>query len=88
MARLNNTEALVAVPIDGETEHTISVRKVGNGFMTRTNRYNSRTGEYTCDEQFSKKAPRIVPPKVVGGKTGAVGSEGLSDTKRYLGEDV
>lgn len=86
--RLNDTMALVAEPLSGGVEHSVSVRKVGNGFVTKTSRYNPDTGGYQCSEDFSKKAPRVLAPKVMGGREGSVGNEGLADTKRYLGNDV
>lgn len=90
MPRLNDTEALVVQPAEAGMEHSVCVKKIDNGFLTRTSRYNPQTGEYACDEQFSKKPPRITPARVVseGRKAGSVGAEGLSDTKRYLGKDV
>jgi len=83
--RLNDTAGLVAVPLDGASEHTVSVRKMGDGYLIRTSRFNSDTGAYTCDEEYTKAAPRL---SVEGGRDSSVGAETLSDTKRYLGNDV
>jgi len=81
MPRLNDTAALVALPSDGATEHTVSVKKIDNGYLTRTSSYNYETGECRSNEQFSTEKPRINPPGV---SRDAAGSNSLSDTKRYL----
>ncbi len=86
MAKLNNTSAIVAEP-GGEVEHTVRSRQIGNGYIVSKSTYNSRTGEYKCDEQYMDKAPRIEMPRVSNSGGDAAGSNGLSDTKKYLSGD-
>lgn len=64
---LNNTAALVSRGPDGGEEHSISVRKIENGFLTRQSSYNPGTGECHSSETFSKSRPEIRPPRVRGG---------------------
>lgn len=88
MARLNDTAAVTARPLEADESHTINVRKLegGGGFMVRRSTYNSKTGHCKESEEVSEEPPTI---RVEGRKArDAAGSEGLADTKRYLGEDV
>lgn len=87
-SRISDTAAIVGAPYRSEQEHSISVRKIENGFITRTSSCNPHTGEYRSSEQFTKSAPNITPPKMDGRQRNGAGSETLADTKRYLGEDV
>ena len=91
MARLNDTEALVARPFEPGDSHSITTRKVDNGFVTCVTTYDARTQQCKTAETFSKNPPRIVAPRVDGRsseRSGAVGPEGLGTTKAYLGKDV
>lgn len=83
MGRLNDTMALASRPASPGVERTVDVKKIDNGYVTRTSEYNSRTGKYTCAEEYSKD-----PPGSSGRSGGSVGPEGLADTKRYLGDNV
>lgn len=81
--RLNDTAAIAASPPSGNQEHSISVRKIDNGFIARSSTCNSATGEYKSTEQFFAQAPRIVPAQVakaMGVKEGG----GLADSVDYL----
>ena len=67
MGRKNDTAALVASPPQGGMDHTISVRKIDNGYLVRSSSFNDQTGEFKSAETFSKNAPTIVPAKVARG---------------------
>lgn len=64
--RLSDTAALVAGPASGSVEHSISTRKIDNGYIVRTSSYNNETGECRSSETFSPRAPNIDPPRVRG----------------------
>lgn len=80
--RLNDTAAIAANPPSGNQEHSISVRKIDNGFIARSSTCNSATGEYKSSEQYFASAPKIVPAKVA--RAGDSASAGLADTMAYL----
>ena len=61
--RLNDTAAIVREP-GGNLEHSVSVRRIDNGFLVRRTTHNEGTGTYTHSEEFSKNAPRIGMPQV------------------------
>lgn len=85
MKRLNDTAALAASPPSGNIEHSLNVRAISNGFVTRSSTCNPQTGEYKSSEVFSKNAPRIVPARVANQVSGGDGaSGGLADTMAYL----
>jgi hypothetical protein len=83
--RLNDTAAIAASPPSENQEHSLHVRKISNGFVTRSSTCNPETGEYHCSEMFSKNAPRIIPAKVAG-QGGGPAPGGLADTMSYLNE--
>ena len=86
--RLNDTAALTSRPFGAGENHSVSVSKIDNGYLVRTTSCNDRTGEYKVNESFSSSPPRILPAKLdgrQGGGNGAVGAEGLSTTRSYLG---
>jgi hypothetical protein len=63
--RLNDTEALQ--PSSGMSmgsDHSVSVRKIDNGFVVRQSVYNNRTGECSSTETFSEREPKVTAPKV------------------------
>jgi hypothetical protein len=81
--RLNDTAAIAASPPSGNTEHSISVRKIDNGFVARSSMCNPTTGEYKSSEQYFANAPRVIPARVA--RTMATDSGGgLADTMDYL----
>jgi hypothetical protein len=87
-SRLNDTAAISSRSAGSGVDHTISSRKIDNGFIIRESSYNEQTGKYTSSEQFSKDAPRITPGRVdVGASPDGAGNT-LAATKRYLGGDV
>ena len=61
--RLNDTAALVREP-GGNLEHSVSVRRIDNGFLVCRTTHNEGTGTYTRSEEFSKNAPRVGMPQV------------------------
>lgn len=84
--QLNSTAALTDMPIEANgREHSLSVRKIDNGYLTRRSTYTS-AGEYKSSECFSKKPPEGFADREA--RRGKVGSEGLADTKVYLGKDI
>lgn len=85
MARLNDTGALVGLPMGESTSRTRSVRKIDNGYIVNDCEYSSDTGYSRSSERFSSS-----PPKGFAGNAprSGVGNESLSDTKKYLGEDI
>ncbi len=87
--RLSDTASLTARPFDMGESHSVSVRKVGEQYLTCTTRYNPKTGDCETSEQITKVPPKIEPARVRGGEAyGAVGCETLGDTKRYMGKNV
>lgn len=86
MTRLNDTAAIAGAPLEAGEEHSICVRKISNGFLTRQSTYNPSTGESRCTEQYSKLAPKIAPARISGARSGT-GST-LADTKAYLGKNT
>lgn len=85
MRRLNDTEAIVKRPLDGETTRTQSVRKIDNGYLVNDSEWNSKTGTYRQSERFCETVPGELESPA---GQGSCGPEGLADTKKYLGEDV
>lgn len=81
MARLNDTDSLTRRAADG-MEHSVSVKKIDNGFLTRISECNPSTGSYSSRESFSKEAPKIQLPKMGGEDVAGGGS--LRDTMAYL----
>lgn len=83
--RLNDTEALArgAPGLYTGEDHSVSVRRIENGFIIRQSECNPNTGHYSTREVFSERQPRITPASV---KRGSVndGSESLRDTMGYL----
>ena len=61
--RLNDTAALVREP-GGNLEHSVSVRRIDNGFLVCRTTHNEGTGTFTRSEEFSKNAPRVGMPQV------------------------
>lgn len=89
-SRLSDTEGLVSRDFDSGESHSVSVRKVGDQYLTSTTRYNPKTGDCETSEQITKSPPKIEPARVRGREAGygAAGCESLSDTKRYMGRNV
>lgn len=81
--RLNDTAAIAATPPSGNQEHSISVRKIDNGFIARSSTCNSATGEYKSSEQYFPSAPKIIPARVARSMDADSGG-GLADTMAYL----
>lgn len=86
--RLNDTSTIAGGASASGVEHTVRSRKIDNGYVVSTSTYNCETGEYWCSERFSAKPPKISAPGVSGMARDATGNSSLSDTKKYLGEDV
>lgn len=86
--RLSNTAAITERPYEAGEDHSVSVRKIENGYLTRTATCNPNTGSYRSSEVFTKTPPRITPPSMDAGQgEEMVGSQTLGDTMRYLKED-
>lgn len=79
MGRLNDTAALRGP--SSCCDISVSTRKIDNGYIKSTSSYNQKTGAFKSSEEFVTR-PSDEPDR------GAVGNEGLGDTKRYLGDDV
>lgn len=94
MARLNDTQGLTARPFAGGEEHSVSSRRIDNGYLVRTSTCNPETGEYKSSERFMASQPNITAPRVDGrqvgsaSRAGSVGDEGLAGTRSYLGGKV
>lgn len=84
--RLNDTAPIAERGCESGVEHTVSTRKIDNGFIVRSSSYNGGTGEYKSSEQFSKNPPKITAPGVSGMARDATGNSSLADTKKYLGD--
>lgn len=84
--RLNDT-ASISGPAKGgaNVNHTVSCRKISNGYVVSTSSYNDGTGEYRSSEQFMSSPPRIIPGKVIQGGS-PDGASTMSDCARYLRE--
>jgi len=83
--RLNDTRALTEQPSRYGEDHTVSTRKIDNGYLVRESSCDPRTGEYRSSEQFYKEPPRIIPARVARGQNPDQGS-GLADTMKYLAD--
>ena len=90
MRRLNDTEALVERPFQAGEEHTISTRKIANGYLVRQSSYNPNTGECHSAETFTKNPPKIKAPSLDGRQKGPApdNANSLADAAAYLGKDV
>ena len=84
--RLNDTAALAHRPLEVGVQHSVSTRKVGEGFVTRTESYNPSTGSCKTAEFISKTPPKVIAPYVEPGPTDAVGSKGLADAIAWMGQ--
>lgn len=84
--RLSDTARLASTPSDPGESHSISSRKIDNGYLVSQSSYNPGTGAYTCAERFVKNPPRLMPPKLDGrqGSAGNDGPEALSDAVAYM----
>ena len=67
--RLNDTSAIANRPYNGEASHSISTRKIDNGWLVETSYCDPQTGEYRHSSQFSATQPRLIPGRAarVGG---------------------
>jgi hypothetical protein len=84
--RLNDTAALVTRPPGSGESHGVSVRKIDNGYMISQHSSNERTGEYSCTESYSERAPRIIPARVAYGPAPDQGNS-LRGAVQSLGQD-
>lgn len=82
-SRLDDTAALVANPMGSGESHSVSTRKIENGYLVCESSCNPRTGEYTSSERFSAEEPRIVKPSVRGSSPDA-GPSGLRLAMDYV----
>jgi len=80
MPRLNDTNALRSAPM-ADVDKTTSTRKIDNGYITSHSTYNKKTGSFVSSEEYSEKMPSSESHCCVG-------NESLSDTKKYLGNDI
>jgi hypothetical protein len=71
--RLSDTNALVENP-GSAVSHTVSTRKIDNGWLIRQSSYNEDTGECRSSERFSDRAPKIAPARVGRGSAPDEGS--------------
>lgn len=85
MARLNDTAAIAEAPARSGQEHSVSTRKIDNGYVVRQSTYSESTGEYKSSESFMKEPPRITAPGVKKGR--ADGPSDLATAMRYLNND-
>lgn len=86
--RLNDTAAIVATPLLQNEEHSISVRKIDNGYIVRTSNCDPRTGEYRSQETFQASEPKIIPGRAARqGANADAGASPLKDTMQYLSDN-
>lgn len=80
MARkqLNSTAAIVSEPLRMNSEFSISVRRIDNGYLTRKSSCD-QDGNYRSSELYSAS-----PPGRDGKGKSAVGKDSLALTKAYL----
>lgn len=80
---LNSTEAISGKGYQAGEHHSISTRKIENGYVVDITSCNPGTGEYKCSEIFTKEPPNIKPPDFTGRRGKGI-NNALSDTKTYL----
>lgn len=84
--RLNDTQALVARGLDAGQSHSISTRKIDNGYVTSVSTCDPMTGRYDHAELFTANPPNIKPPRIDGRQGASVDSpSSLREAKAYLG---
>lgn len=83
--KLNNTNAIVERPRNAGENHSISTRKVDNGYVVSESSYNPKTMEYRNSESFQQSPPKIIPGRVDSSPSPDSGG-GLRDTMSYLAD--
>lgn len=83
--RISDTQALVEGVPDGagSFSHSISSRKIANGFVVSRHEFNEATGASHHQETFHERAPRLVAGKVARGPSPDTENP-LSSVKKYL----
>lgn len=80
-SRLNDTAALTSRPMEAGMSHSVSARKIDNGFIVSESTCNPKTGEYRSTEHFSEKAP-LAPQRMDRGSESS-----LRDAMDLLNDD-
>lgn len=73
----------VAGPMREGEDHSVSVRKIDNGYVIRTSSCGN-DGNYQSSEVFSKEMPEIRPPAVINRQTNGNGGSSLSSAVKAL----
>lgn len=81
--RLNDTSAIATRSSGVGADHSISTRKIDNGYVVSESSFNPATGEFKRSESFQAEAPKVIPGKVE--KDDSAGG-GLRDTMNYLSD--
>jgi len=81
--RLNDTKGLTR-EFSGDVSHTVSTRKIDNGYLIRRSSSNDHTGEYSSSETFSAAPPKVNPPSVSRGNPAPDQGSPLKGAMEYL----
>ena len=84
MARLNDTAAIANRPMEAGETHTVSSRKVENGWMVCHSYYNPRTGECRSSEVFSTSPPMVPRPGDGGSGPSPDSGSSLAKAMEYM----
>jgi hypothetical protein len=85
-SRLNDTSAIIERGLSAGESHSISTRKIDNGYVTSVSTCNPTTGSYDHAEVFTANPPNISPPKLDGRQGASVDKPtSLKEAKEYLG---
>lgn len=88
MARLNDTRAIAEEGREAGERHSISTRKISNGYIVEKTTSNPNTGEWSCSETYMDRPPKIMPARVSRGPSPDQGEgNSLADTMKYLNQD-
>jgi hypothetical protein len=84
--RLNDTAALASKPLGAGESHSISTRKIDNGYVVTTSSCNPDTGGYSSTERFTASAPRIIPGRTARTGQSPDGPNSLAGAMDYMKE--
>ncbi len=82
--RLNDVAALAERPPGGEASHSMSTRKIDNGWLVESSVCDPKTGAYKSSCTFSPNPPRIIPGRVARTGVSPDSGDSLRRTMDYL----
>lgn len=83
--RLNDTAAIASrTSGDAGAHHSISTRKIDNGWLVETSSHDPTTGHYRSSTKFASNQPRLIPGRAarIGASPDSSGS--MRDACDYL----